>query len=130
MEFLERAWSDPYQAEHATYPIDWFRTLAMRRAIAQAYDSGQLQVRACDPGAEMSLPHQLLKAWLLARLGETSAVDFRWTSGSSGCRLEGEEPMELTLLDDVQAVRVALDRADRDPVFAQTLTKLLSLPLR
>jgi glucose-6-phosphate dehydrogenase assembly protein OpcA len=126
LEFLERTWNDPYQLEHATYPLDWFRILGMRQAIANAHDAGPVEVRACDPGAHMSLPNRLLQAWLAARLGSSGEVAFHWTSGQAGCRIVSEPPAELSLIDDVHAVRVALDRADRDPVFAQTLKALLA----
>jgi hypothetical protein len=126
MEFLDRTWSDPYQLEHAVYPMDWFRIRGMRKQIAQAYDQGPVQVRACDFGADMSLPHRLLKAWLQARLGNNSEVEFHWTSGPASCRLDGPEPTDLPLVDDVHAVRVALNSAERDPVFAQTLKALLA----
>lgn len=126
MEFLERSWADPYQQEHATYPLDWFRIQGMRQGIANAYDQGPVLVRAYDPGAEMSLTHRLLKAWLRGRLGDGAPeVEFRWTSGPMATLIEGEPPQELSMVDDVQACRTALDHADRDPVFLQTLKALL-----
>lgn len=126
MQFLERSWSDPYQQEHATYPLDWFRIQSMRRAIANAYDQGPVSIRAFDPGAEMSPAHRLLKAWLASRLGENSAVSFHWTSGPPSTQIDGDPPLELDFVDDVQACRAALDHADRDPVFAQTLKTLVA----
>lgn len=131
LEFLWRSWSDPYQLEHATYPMDWFRILGMRQKIANAYDQGRVEVRACDSGAHMSLHHRLLKAWLEARLAGSSAeVDFHWTSGQQGCRIVSEPTSELALVDDVHATRVALDQASRDPVFAETMKALLAPPVR
>jgi hypothetical protein len=126
MEFLERTWSDPYQSEHAVYPFDWFRILGMRTQIARIYQQGSVSIRACDPGAEMSLHHRLLKAWLQARLGSDGGYDFRWTSGPQACQVVAPEALDLRLVDDVQATRVALDKADRDPVFQQTLKALLT----
>jgi hypothetical protein len=126
LEFLERTWSDPYQLEHAVYPVDWFRLLGRRQQIANAYDRGPVTVKARDPGAEMSLVHRLLKGWLEARLGQASEVTFRWTSGAPGCCIDATEPVELPLLDDVRAIRIALDNANRDPVFWQTLKAMLA----
>ncbi len=74
----------------------------------------------------MSLPHRLLKAWLCSRLADGSEVDFRWTSGPKSTRLEGDPGRELALIDDVQACRTALDRADRDPVFFEALKAMLA----
>lgn len=126
LEYLDRTWSDPYQFEHATYPLDWFRILGRRKAVARAYDHGPVKLRAFDPGAEMSLKHKLLRGWLVSRLGNASEVDFQWTSGRSGCQIGNEEPQDLPLLEDLQAVRVALDQAERDPVFAHSLKALLA----
>jgi hypothetical protein len=129
LEFLDRTWTDPYKLEHATYPLDWFRILGIRKAIAKAYDNGPLRVRTSDPGAEMSLAHRLLKGWLASRLGSDGEVDFRWTSGARGCRIEAPDTAELSLDDPVGATRVALDNAERDPLFAATLKELLT-PVR
>lgn len=127
LEFLDRTWSDPYQREHAVYPLAWFRILAMRKRIAKAFDRGPVSLRCTDAGAEMSLTHRLLKSWLTSRLGKSSELDFRWTSGPASTQLiiDGE-PTPLTLDDPAEAIRAALDRAERDPVFAQTLKTLLS----
>lgn len=127
LEFLDRTWSDPYQREHAVYPLDWFRISGMRKRVAKAYDRGSVALRCADPGAEMSLPHRLLGSWLQGRLGASAEIDFRWTSGPRSTQLTTEVgTSELTLDHRVDAVRVALDRAERDPVFAQTLKALLA----
>lgn len=127
MEFLDRTWSDPYQREHAVYPLDWFRISGMRKRVAKAYDHGPLELLCADPGAEMSLPHRLLGSWLKGRLGGLGEIDFRWTSGPRLTQLKTEVgTSELALDDRVDAVRWALDRAGRDPVFAQTLKTLLA----
>ncbi len=127
LEFLDRTWSDPYQREHAVYPLDWFRIFGMRKRVAKAYDRGTFTLRCADPAAEMSLPHRLLRSWLNARLGAGHDVDFRWTSGSRSTVLSTDQgPVELSLDDPVEAIRAALDRVERDPVFAQTLKVLLS----
>ena len=128
MELLERTWLDPYESEHAVYPLDWFRIVGMRKRIAKAYDRGPLQVQASDPGAEMSLHHRLLKGWLDSRLGPAGGVDFRWTSGAEGCRIAGPEPEELVLDCRINATRVALDSAERDPLFAPALKSTLTGP--
>lgn len=126
LEFLDRAWSDPYGREHAVYPIDWFRIRGIRTQVAKAYDRGTVQIRASDPGHEMSLPHRLLKGWLQSRLGHDSAVQFNWTSGTSSCRIASPETIELGLDDHVSAVRLALNNAGRDPIFVETLKALLA----
>lgn len=127
LEFLDRTWSDPYQREHAVYPLDWFRIFGMRKRIAKAYDRGTVTLRCADPAAEMSLSHRLLRSWLNARLGAGHDVDFRWTSGSRSTTLStDQEAVELSLDDPVEAIRAALDRVERDPVFAQTLKALLA----
>ena len=127
LEFLARTWNDPYQREHAVYPLAWFRILGMRKRIAKAFDQGPVSVRAADSGAEMSLTHRLLKSWIAARLGTSSEVNFRWTSGPTSTELGvGADLSPLTLEEPLESIRSALDRAERDPVFAETLQALLS----
>lgn len=126
LEFLERIWTDPYQSEHAVYPLDWFRIQGRRQQIARAYDRGPVKLRASDPGAEMPLAHRLLQGWLRARLGTSPEVDFGWTSGQTSFLLEGETAVDLPLLDDVRAVQIALDQAARDLVFLQSLKAALT----
>lgn len=125
MEYLLRSWSDPYRKEHAIYPVDWFRLRGMRRQIAMAYDRGALSIRASDPGAKMSLAHQLLKSWLESRLPADSGLQFRWTSGPQATELLSPQIESLGLDDLLVAARVALDNTDRDPIFEGTLRKLV-----
>lgn len=128
LEFLDRHWSDPYEQEHSIYPLDWFRILGMRKRLAKAYDQGEVTLCCADPEAEMSLSHRLLRGWLQARLGSDQGVGFRWTSGERSTVLSGSEGRQELVLDDaVDAVRAALDRSDRDPIFPQTLKALLAL---
>jgi glucose-6-phosphate dehydrogenase assembly protein OpcA len=131
LEYLERLWSDPYQFEHAVYPLDWYRILGRRRSIASAYDRGPVDIMASEPAAEMSLANRLLQGWIQSRLGSSSSeVRFRWTSGPLSCCLEQPEPREIPLLDDLQATRLALDYGERDPVFLETLQAVLAAKRR
>lgn len=125
LELLGRSWSGPFEREHALYPLDWFRIHGMRSQIARVFDKGPTKVRAYDPAAEMSLAHKLLQGWLKARLGNNPEMDFRWTSGERGCRIQEPEELELHLFDNISAARYALDHPDRDPIFAQSLKALL-----
>ncbi len=136
LQTLADAWADRYQQEQVIYPLAWFQLMAMRTQIARAYDNGKTTIRLSSPTAGMPIAHRLLKAWLVSRfeqvgvaspLEEANGIEWRWSQGPEGGQVEGagNDSKELALVNRLDAVRYALDRPERDPVFLETLTSLL-----
>lgn len=134
---LADAWADYYQQEQVIYPLAWFRLMAMRTQIARAYDKGDIAIRLSGPGPQIPIAHRLLKAWLTSRFEQTgvasplspsNGIDWGWSQGPESGHVEGagNEFRDLTLVDPLEAVRYALDRPERDPIFLQTLNSLLN----
>jgi hypothetical protein len=120
---LTRLWNDPDTEEHAFYPLSWFKLTAARQRIASAYGEGKVKLfLSADPHDPAS---SMLMSWLEALIPGFPSPDFEDLElDRSGTQIEllwNERREALPLESCVAAVRAALDRPHRDPVFKKII---------
>lgn len=126
---LPYLWEDPLKSEHAFYPLTWFKLTSARQKIAAAYSCSNIELALPkDIGAPGPFA-EILTTWLRSLLpvsdfqdgtvqvvssSESSVPTLHWSAGSVG--LESQNSLD--------AVRQALDRPFRDPVFRAIAERL------
>ena len=117
------------KSEHSFYPLNWFRLTKARQQIATAYNNAEVELAfPKDIGAPGPVA-DLLTLWLRSLLPER---DFQSGAVRIVSSAEAKVPTvnwndrqdPLKIQSDLDAVREALDRPYRDPVFNGIVHKI------
>lgn len=125
---LHRLWTDEALCEHAFYPLVWFQLTKARQTIARAYGQGDIELTLPKETNQRRADSDLLTFWLeslLPRSEFQENVRVVASAEHSQPTVSWQQQREtLKLQSTLEAVRSALDRPSRDPVFAKIIEKL------
>lgn len=125
---VHRLWNDPALTEHAFVPLIWYRLTAARQKVAAAYGQGDIALTLPKQTNQHRADSDLLKYWLESQLSREELQEHVRIVASA----EHDNPTvswdgqraNLELLSPLEAVRAALDRPARDPVFEKIVKRL------
>lgn len=125
---IYRLWHDPALTEHAFVPLDWYQLTGARQRVASAYGEGDIALTLPKQTNQHRADSDLLKYWLESLLSREELQEHVRIVASA----EHDNPTvswdgqraDLELLSPLEAVRAALDRPARDPVFEKIVKRL------
>jgi Glucose-6-phosphate dehydrogenase subunit N-terminal domain len=125
-ESLPELWLDPNRQEHAYYPLTWFQLTEARQKIASAYARFDIELALPKETNSSTIEADLLSIWIQAlipqALASSKGVRIVSTAEYTEPTLNwGDRQDKLSLESPLSAVRAALDRPTRDPVFRKMI---------
>lgn len=125
---IHRLWTDDSLCEHAFFPLVWFQLTQARQIIARAYGQGDIQLTLPKETNQRRADSDLLTFWLKSLLPTSEFQEnVRVVASAEHClpTVSWQQQREtLKLQSTLEAVRSALDRPSRDPVFGKIIEKL------
>lgn len=125
---LHRLWMNESLCEHAFFPLTWFQLTQARQTIARAYGQSSIELTLPKETNQRRADSDLLSFWLEALLPReelqehvrvVASAEHEWPTVAWQNHRE-----TLKLQSTLEAVRIALDRPSRDPVFAKVIERM------
>ncbi|HIB64939.1 MAG TPA: hypothetical protein EYO33_07480 [Phycisphaerales bacterium] len=128
-EVLPSLWEDRMKTEHSFYPLSWFRLTKARQQIAAAYGRSEVELALPKdigaPGAFADLLTLWLRSLLPERDFQSGAVRIVSSAEAKVPTVNWKDRQDpLKIQSNLDAVREALDRPYRDPVFSGIVHKI------